>query len=193
MKSKDTPHKDHRSENTRHNIRKAFLTLLKKKTFSQISVTEICRHAEINRGTFYTHYYDMEDLFDDIFERVFSDVSGTIDHVLCPHQDTCSYPFCQKLQENRELWPLFLDDTLSERIVSRLSEQGKESFVNYLMAHSDLSYAQAESIFIFQINGCLSINRLMLKNNGKDWHEIQETADRFIRAGVQAFLTDAKS
>ena len=51
---------------------------------------------------------------------------------------------------------------------------------------------QAESIFYFQIHGCLTINRLMLQNNCRDWHNVQQTIDRFIRAGLQEFLRDGE-
>lgn len=166
--------------------------LLRIKPYSKITVTELCRLADINRGTFYIHYFDVDDVLDDILTESFSDVSGTINHVLCPHKETCTYPFCQKVQENKELWPLFMDGTVSEKIVKRLADKSKEGFVSYLMQHSDLTFEQAESIFYFQIHGCLTINRLMLQNNCRDWHNVQQTIDRFIRAGLQEFLQDGE-
>ena len=129
---------------------------------------------------------------DAIVTESFSDVSQTIGHVLCPQKETCTYPFCQKVQENKELWPLFMDETVSERIIKQLAGKSKEGFVSYLMQHSDLTFEQAESIFYFQIHGCLTINRLMLQNNCRDWHNVQQTIDRFIRAGLQEFLQDGE-
>lgn len=181
---------DRRTKYTRSVIREAMMGLLRLKPYSKISVTELCRLADINRGTFYIHYFDVDDVLDDILDQAFSDVSGTIDHVLCPHKETCTYPFCQKVQENKELWPLFLDETVSDRILNRLAENSKEGFVRFLMQHSSLTFEQAESIFYFQINGCLTVNRLMLKNNCRDWHVVQQTVDRFIRAGLQELIDD---
>ncbi len=168
------------------------MELLNTKPFSKISVTEICRLADINRGTFYIHYYDVDDVLDDVLERSFTGVSGTIDHVLCPHKETCTYPFCQKVQENAQMRVLFMDDTVSGRIIKKISDNGKESFITYLMQHSELTFQQAEAIFYFQINGCLTVNRLMLKNNCRDWHTVQETVDRFIRAGLKELLRDER-
>ncbi len=190
MQRKEINAADRRTKYTRKVIRDALMELLKTKPYSKITVTEICRLAEINRGTFYIHYYDVDDVLDDILEQSFSDVSGTIDHVLCPHKEACTYPLCRKVQGESALWPLFMDDTISERILARLSERSKESFVSYLMRRSDLTFEQAEAVFYFQINGCLTINRLMLKNNCRDWHTVQETVDRFIRAGLQELLRD---
>ena len=86
--------------------------LLRIKPYSKITVTELCRLADINRGTFYIHYFDVDDVLDDIVTESFSDVSQTIGHVLCPQKETCTYPFCQKVQENEALWPLFMDTLL---------------------------------------------------------------------------------
>lgn len=190
MQRKEINAEDRRTKYTRKVIRDALMELLKIKPYSKISVTEICRLAEINRGTFYIHYYDVDDVLDDILNLSFSDVSDTIDHVLCPHKETCTYPFCQKIQESTQLRPLFLDEAISQRIIQRLSEGSKEGFVSYLMQHSNLTFEQAEAIFYFQINGCLTINRLMLKNNCRDWHRVQECVDRFIRAGLKELMND---
>ncbi len=192
MQRKEINAEDRRTKYTRSAIREALMGLLRIKPYSKITVTELCRLADINRGTFYIHYFDVDDVLDDILAESFSDVSGTIDHVLCPHKETCTYPFCQKVQENEELWPLFMDETVSERIIKRLADKSKEGFVSYLMQHSELTFEQAESIFYFQIHGCLTINRLMLQNNCRDWHTVQHTIDRFIRGGLQEFLQDGE-
>ena len=97
--------------------------LLRVKPYSKITVTELCRLADINRGTFYIHYFDVDDVLDDILTESFSDVSQTIGHVLCPQKETCTYPFCQKVQENEVLWPLFMDETVSARIIKKLADK----------------------------------------------------------------------
>ena len=43
---------DRRVRYTKQAIRDGFLTLLSRKPIEKISVTEICREADINRGTF---------------------------------------------------------------------------------------------------------------------------------------------
>ncbi len=53
---------DRRVKYTKLAIREAFLSLLDEKPLDKISVTEICKRADINRGTFYSHYTDAYDL-----------------------------------------------------------------------------------------------------------------------------------
>lgn len=47
---------------TENHICNAFLKLLKVKEFEKISVADICRTANISRGTFYVHYRDINAL-----------------------------------------------------------------------------------------------------------------------------------
>ena len=49
------------SKKTRNLIKNTFAEMLsEKKEINKISVTELVKRADINRGTFYTHYNDMK-------------------------------------------------------------------------------------------------------------------------------------
>ena len=43
---------DRRTRYTRQTIKDTFLELLKQKSFTKITVTEVCKNAEINRGAY---------------------------------------------------------------------------------------------------------------------------------------------
>ena len=154
------------------------------------TVTEICRLAEINRGTFYLHYYDTADVLDDILNEILKETTSVIDHVFCPARTSgsCSYPFCDRLHSSDRYQSLFLDDTISAQVIEKMAETTKEDYVTWLMSHSLLTFEEAESIFYFQMNGCLAINKVMLRNHCSDWEKIQRAIDQFIRAGLESFL-----
>lgn len=179
---------DRRTRYTRQAIKDILLEELKHKTYSKITVTEICKKAEINRGTFYLHYYDIDDVLDDILEDFLSDTSSVLDHVLCPYKLNCTYPFCEKIRSSSHYQILFFDDITSSRILQKLADMGKENFITRLMQSSLLTFEQAEAIFYFQMSGCLAINRMMIKNQCTDWEKTQQTIDQFIKAGLEAFL-----
>lgn len=184
-----TRKEDRRTKYTRQTIKENFLKLLEKKQFSKITVTEICKLAEINRGTFYLHYYDTEDVLDDILLEMLEGTTSAIDHVLCPKcSSNCSYPFCDKIHNSPQYQALFLDDTLSSKLIEKIADTGKEGYVTWLMSHSLLTFEEAEAIFYFQMNGCLTINKLMLRNHCTDWKKIQKTIDAFVKSGLEAFL-----
>ena len=51
-------------------IRQAFVSLIKKKPASRITITDIVNEANINRATFYAHYTCLKDLIDEIEQEV---------------------------------------------------------------------------------------------------------------------------
>lgn len=183
---------DKRTQYTTATIKRSVLELLSTKPFSKITVKEICAVSAINRGTFYLHYYDSLDVLDDLISEAFQDTSDILDHVLCPYKSTCTYPLCEKIQGSPTYHALFLDDTAAARIMERISESCKERFVTFLMQNSSLTFEQAEAIFYFQINGCMTVNRMMLKNKCTDWKEIQSVIDGYIRAGLQSYLQETQ-
>jgi AcrR family transcriptional regulator len=64
---------DKRVIKTKRDLRNALASLLKKSSYSKITVCDICEEAQINRMTFYKHYMDKMDLLNDVFnfDRVF--------------------------------------------------------------------------------------------------------------------------
>jgi len=179
---------DRRTRYTRRTIKDIFLEELQTKPYGKITVTELCKKAEMNRGTFYLHYYDIDDVLNDILEDFLSDTSSVLDHILCPYKLDCTYPFCEKIRSSSHYQMLFFDDVTSARMLDKISDLGKENFVTRLMQSSLLTFEQAEAVFYFQMNGCLAINRMMLKNQCTDWSRIQQTIDQFIKAGLETFL-----
>ena len=97
-----TKKEDRRIRYTKQVIKDTLLQLLEKNHFAKITVTELCRMAEINRGTFYLHYYDMNDVLDDILNDMLSDTSSVMEHVL---SQKCDSPNCSYLCRSR--WSYF--------------------------------------------------------------------------------------
>lgn len=55
---------DTRTRVTKILIKESFLELLKTTSLNKITVTKICENADINRVTFYKHYLDVFDLYE---------------------------------------------------------------------------------------------------------------------------------
>lgn len=63
-----------RKRESQEKIEKVFTQLLQTKEINEISVTDICKMANLNRTTFYSNYIDIYDLADKIKEKLESDV-----------------------------------------------------------------------------------------------------------------------
>lgn len=68
---------DLRIVKTKEALKEALMLLLKEKALNAISVTEICRLAKVNRGTFYTHYGQVEDLFEEYYREIMQNLKDS--------------------------------------------------------------------------------------------------------------------
>ncbi len=87
---------DRRVRRTRDQLETAMLELLREKDARSITVQELTRRADVNRGTFYTHYRDIYDLLDQMENSLFL----RLDQLLSSYTD-------RQLQEG--LTPLLTD------------------------------------------------------------------------------------
>lgn len=60
---------DRRVLKTKEAINKAFIQLLSEKSFDSITINDIAKSANINRGTVYLHFNDKYDLMDKVTEN----------------------------------------------------------------------------------------------------------------------------
>lgn len=69
---------DKRIRRTKKLLRQALTRLMKEKDFGSITVTDVVREADINRGTFYAHYRDVYDLRERIEADMIADFRSMI-------------------------------------------------------------------------------------------------------------------
>ncbi len=65
---------DGRIRYTKMRIRSAFFELIREIDHEKITVTAVCKRAEINRATFYKHYMDIPDLADKLQEEALNNL-----------------------------------------------------------------------------------------------------------------------
>lgn len=67
---------------TKSLLKGALLDLLEHQTIDQVTVSELCRKAGVNRNTFYSHYVSPEQLFSEIehdfSEKIFQIIEDTV-------------------------------------------------------------------------------------------------------------------
>ena len=69
---------DRRIRRTKELLRRSLTQLLMEKDLKDITVRELTEHADINRGTFYLHYQDIYDLFEQAEKEILNDFSNII-------------------------------------------------------------------------------------------------------------------
>ena len=80
-----------KNRKTKELIQTSFMQLLENKSFESITVGQITKHAQINRGTFYLHFTDKFDLLDQIEQQLFEDLGNHIDELQSNYSTTHTF------------------------------------------------------------------------------------------------------
>lgn len=65
---------DRRIRKTKKTLKASLISLMQRKDFREISITDIVELADLNRGTFYKHYQYKEELLEEVMEDVIADL-----------------------------------------------------------------------------------------------------------------------
>lgn len=127
---------DRRVNRTKRQIKTAFISLLSEKELSQITVSEITNQADIGRGTFYTHYQDIYDLYHSLINELAKDLLNIFSkHYSLALQDNNFIPLFQALSDyvssEQDLLTLLASKQNSELTISYLQDRFKQELVNY--------------------------------------------------------------
>lgn len=79
---------DLRISKTLRFINNAFMELITKKPVYKITVTELAQKAEISKGTFYLHYLDIYDLYNQLVNETVMKIAGSFN----PYPDLFTNP-----------------------------------------------------------------------------------------------------
>lgn len=194
MEKAETARKtDRRTLYTKGVIKQAVLELMESKPFEKITITDICKKAEINRGTYYLHYYEPGEVLDELLDEALTDAGGLLGQLQI--SDTCSTnecynSLCRMVRHSQKYKAVFLDETLTDRIIEKIADLHKEEFVNEIMTRCNISAKQAEAIFYFQINGCFAISKTGRSLDCDDWMKIRRAIDGFIVGGLEKIISD---
>lgn len=107
-------------------IRSAFIELLKVKPLDKITVTNIVEKAELNRGTFYAHYADINMLIQSIEDEIADNLYRLLGDVETP--DPMENPLSmflkisQYLEENKELIVVLMGSQSTNLFIVQLPE-----------------------------------------------------------------------
>lgn len=117
-------------------IHGALADLLQEKPLDKITVTDVVRKAEINRGTFYGHYTDIPDVIHHIIEETFSHIR---DQVFEQPQNLEDIPHMllqgirEVLEADMEFWRKVMNSGAS----SLMEEELVKLFLEYLLCHEE--------------------------------------------------------
>ena len=182
---------DRRTVYTKKAIGDALLRVKRFKEYNTITVADICREAEISRGTFYAHFSNISEVLDALLDDAFANMDYLRNYMAAPDAGTgpqCAYPFCRFVRESKELRCILFDDALDHIVIKKLAELYKDDFILEIQRIAGfLSAREAEALFYFQINGCFAVSKKYSNLENGEWCPVQNMIDRFIKGGISSF------
>lgn len=128
-----------RKKDSQEKIEKIFIELIQKKEIDEISVTDICKLANLNRSTFYANYIDIYDLVDKLKDKMISSFFSIYDNEIknCYH----SYDFLKlfyHIKENQLFYKTYFK--LSFDLTSYIEYIDEKEFEKYYGSSKNIDY-----------------------------------------------------
>lgn len=158
---------------TKMRIRSAYYSLLQEMDAEKVTVTAICKQAEINRATFYKHYLDVEDLKDKLQEEAIKSLSKGMDECNASATDliTNILTFLKKDAEFHPVVNSFSDTTSS--FSKKISMMIYENFSKYLDPKlPNMSPEEKGLVFAYVAAGSAGIIDYWMNTNCKEKEEV---------------------
>ncbi|MFB9770531.1 TetR/AcrR family transcriptional regulator [Lactiplantibacillus modestisalitolerans] len=179
---------DRRTRYTIEMIKEAFLTLVNQEPFVKITISEICRTADITRSTFYLHFSSITDLLNEVIDDALhlSCSSKVIEREYLKENESL-LPVCQRVGDSPKYRHLLMDPDLSEYIVGRIKAHEHQYVVPEIIRKTNLPKDVAESLFTYMIYGSFAVNRLHHFSKDANWQRDMEILNHFTDAGYNSF------
>jgi len=157
-----------RAQQTRQNIQDALIHLMSEKKFNSISVTDICKIADINRGTFYAHFVDVADCMhymeketaNELFDILKNDKQSDPVEVLLE-------AIFELVKKNNKVFNYILSDD-QDFLLNTLSTTKQNFFEQLVPKHDDLSDSERQFFYEYTLNGIVGMIRHWIKNGMRE-------------------------
>lgn len=183
---------DLRIKKTKKALQNTIIKLLSKKSFEEIKVSEICDESYINRTTFYAHYKDKYELFNDTIKSLKTDLT---DNLSKNKEIKSSLDYIMKLldiyldhiEENKEVYLPILkhnkNGIIMDMIFNTLEKDLTEKTSNYYdIVNLNIPI---ELIIKFYVGGIFYVGIEWLNNSNKySKDEIQNHLKTIIANGI---------
>ena len=175
---------DRRVKYTKMVLKESLLKLMAKKPINKIQIKEICELADVNRGTFYTHYNDQYDLLKQIQDEFAAEIMELVDKRRSNTMDAQEMltKLLSYISGQRPLCKLlFSTNGDYERLINKLMNIAYDSFIDKCkQSRNNLTEWQLEMLYVFISSAPASIIRHWMLNDMKE--SPQEIAKFILQA-----------
>ncbi|MDX8045848.1 TetR/AcrR family transcriptional regulator [Gracilibacillus sp. S3-1-1] len=178
---------DRRKKYTRMVLKDSLVQLMNEKSFSSITVKEVCLHADINRSTFYTHFTDVENLLFSIEEEIITEMNRSLEALKFAKEEE-SIKMTEKLleyvQKHKEIFEALLENNTGTSFEKRVMDIAKICLLDSTPATNTDAAAYLST---FMISGSVHVIKDWLFNEKKQTpKQMAELISEFTNKGLGA-------
>lgn|GEM_PF-3085026 len=154
---------DRRTRYTKNVIREAYVELLDGLPPESVTVTEVCKRAEINRGTFYLHYECLPQVMEDLENAVYDEIVAFINKSLADEKNrqSLSDDFFVKWFQNGKIQKILFDSYYTKRLNEKVIDYAESLLTELCVETGRLNKTEAALFASFMVNACLkSVSKL---------------------------------
>lgn len=174
---------DRRAKYSQKVIKESFLSLLKEKSISKITVTEICSLADVNRATFYAYYTDSYDLMNKIEMEFIDEIKQQQDILSTTDEDEYYLALLQYIYDNAKMCRVLLEKNIEKNFERQVAALLEQRTVNLWTKNHKFSKEKASYVYAYHVYGTIAIlRRWILEDPTKTPEEILQLTKDIMQA-----------
>lgn len=158
---------DRRTRKTKKAIKEALATLLQNRALKNISVSQITELADISRSTFYAHYQDIYDLYDQMENDVLEDISRIIVEAPSHEYGEIYIKLINYIYDNATICHSFMGNSMNNQFRNKLSSFFEERYNRIVLYEmkSETMHEEWKYISRYLNGGCIHAISLWLESD----------------------------
>ena len=184
---------DARIIKTKNKIKEGLLDILQTKRLNEVSISEICKKARVNRNTFYAHFATPEAVIDEIAEEYLSEEYALFNS--CTTTKDVVITACKHIMGHAKKNILLLNNRPLHSFIERGVEYGTSTPI-YVIDNSEKRYTEKElkMIHTYIVSGAVAIILKWLYSGMKESpEEVGERVDFISSALVTGINQSSKA
>ena len=182
-----------RTKLTKMLFKNAMINLLEKKSLYDITVTELCQNAELNRSTFYNYYNNVNDVFIDIEQELMLASEEYIQKINKIEFNSIAKPLYQLLnyiKENIKVYKLLLNNHISEEFSQNIMKKPIDFLKEKIKTLNIELGGDTDYIFTYIVSGSLEIIKKWVNSNMKESPQYIDTLIYKLSSNILGLKND---
>ncbi len=185
---------DRRVKYTKMVLRQSLLELMKTQSISKITVKDICEMADINRGTFYSHYNDPADLLFNVQNELFEEIKTTLARHKGPIINTTEtlHEIFKCIAANKDLCQVLFSENGDKEFIKKIIYIAHQQCIDeWSKTMKNYDEQMMEYMYAFVAGGFVGIVEQWMQGGFKESpKQLTNFVGKIITHSMVIFLTD---